>query len=67
MSLSKLEKEILELHTEYESMVKFFKFAVESTKLIADKKQLEFQLKMCKSMRVVLEMLLKIAERESRK
>jgi len=64
MNISRQRKEIMNLHTDYESMVKFFKFAVENAETKEDKQKFQFQLKISQSMAVILVLLLDILERE---
>jgi len=63
MTLKSEQKAIMTLHTEYESMVKFFKFAKEKAESKELKQQFQFQLTMSESLLVVLELLLKFSEK----
>ena len=56
------EKRIAELHTDYESMVKFFEFAVKNAETQEDKSKFKFHLKLCESMKIVLEHLFELSE-----
>ena len=67
MNIEWRKKEIMNLHTEYESMTKLFRFAVEKAETEEDKKKFQFQLKICQSMTVVLALLLDILEERRRK
>lgn len=60
MNIERERKKLLELHTEYESMVRFFSFAHARTKPLAEKENYRFREKICRSMLVVIECLLKL-------
>lgn len=62
MSLTRQQKKIAELHQEYESRVKLFKFAVKNAETKEDKEKFGFQLKISESMSIVLELLCKFLE-----
>lgn len=60
-----VERELIrltELHAEYVSMVKLFKFAVEKAENKTDKEKFLFNLKICESMVLVLSSLFQIAK-----
>lgn len=64
MNVPRQRKKIMELHTEYESMVKFFTFAVEKAETEEDKQKFQFQLSICKGMTTILELLGDLLEKQ---
>lgn len=63
MNLIIERKKIMELHTEYESMVKLHKFAIKNAETVEDKEKFQFQLKISETMTVVLVLLLAMCDR----
>lgn len=63
MNLAIERKQIMELHTEYESMVKFHKFAIKNAETEEAKAKFQFQLGISETMTVVLSLLLAMCDR----
>lgn len=62
MNIPRQRKKIMNLHTEYESMVKFFTFAVKKAETKEDQDKFQFQLKISQSMVALLEVVLMILD-----